>query len=472
MVTSTVSDPRLTPDGAAWLAKALHPADVTLDVHGVPTLEGVPTATLDYMTTQTIAAPGAAAWGAEVLLNPNPMYFGKVITSTAAPAYGSTTVYNPTLTTTAFSEFGAGAKNWHAAALASWTSNVLRYRMLYASVTVTMSASSTTNQGTVVAGQYPKTGDRGYSAQAVDFTQNPTTVYMARKVVCYDVNRPNTTALQQIRGSCSWDAKEGVYQILKMDESALEWRNVGSLYIPMGMGPPSSSVRTLVQGKDAVDFFGYAAAGANDTLFGPVGSWARQLPSGTGATTATPFNGAAGGTNTMCHMLPCSTNMGHMIFQGLDPAATLMMTFRVGFEVVVPPGSVYNQSVTMPVRYDPLALESYYRASREMMSAYPAKYNIFGAVLPFLKKAGEFILPKVGNFAKSLFGVQSAPPQGPSLSQATTVGAAMTPLAPAPAPQYAPPQPDYRSYQPGPPREPRRPRGPKKQRKPSRPKRR
>lgn len=442
MVKDALRDPRISQDGAAWLAKALHPADVTLDVHGVPTLEGVPTATLDFMTTTTIAAPSAAAWTAEILLNPTPLYFGKVITSTATPTYGTQTLYNPALVpSTPYAEFGNAAQNWHANADYFWRSNVIRHRLLYASVTVTMSATTQTNEGTVVCAQYPKTYTKGFSTIFMDETQPTTALYTGRQIAFANILRPNATALQALKGSVAWDAKEGVYMVLKIDEGGLKWQDTGKQYMMLGLaGFINSSDCALKQGKDAQDFYTPAAAWQYDTPFGPQGTWSRQVPAGTGATTTTPINGCAVGVSTnVVHYLPTCLNMGHILFQGLDPQCSLMVTMRVGYEIVVPPGSSWAQNVTQPVLYDSVALESYYRHSREMLSAYPAKYNIFGAILPFLKKAGEFILPTVGKLVGSLFNKkdEASPPN------ATTSGRTLNLVAPPPPVVYAPPPVQY-----------------------------
>ncbi len=77
------------------MAKALHPADAVVKCNGVPVSDVIPTAPLNYMTTTTVSAPGAASWYAHVLLNPDPIYFGNVYTFDAAPAFGHTVIYNP-----------------------------------------------------------------------------------------------------------------------------------------------------------------------------------------------------------------------------------------------------------------------------------------------------------------------------------------------------------------------------------------
>lgn len=109
------------------------------------------------MTTTTIAAPAAAAWSAHILLNPSPIYFANIHTSDGA-AYGHTCIYNPQLTATAFDDFGANARTYATAAMAAWTSNVRSHRLMYASMTVTLSANAQNNQGTVTCAQYDQRG--------------------------------------------------------------------------------------------------------------------------------------------------------------------------------------------------------------------------------------------------------------------------------------------------------------------------
>lgn len=96
-VVKALKVPGITESGGAWLAKALHPSDATLKCNGIPEDTSIPTAALNFMTTQTITAPAAATWSAHIKLAPTPCVFGRTATNTAA-AYGYFSAVNPTLT--------------------------------------------------------------------------------------------------------------------------------------------------------------------------------------------------------------------------------------------------------------------------------------------------------------------------------------------------------------------------------------
>lgn len=119
-VQKALAVPGLSDTGAAWLAKALHPADAVVKCVGIPSNDVVPTAPLNFMTTTTIAAPAAAAWSAHVTLNPSPIYFAAIHSSDGV-AFGHTVVYNPQLTATAFDDFGANARTYATDAMTAWT---------------------------------------------------------------------------------------------------------------------------------------------------------------------------------------------------------------------------------------------------------------------------------------------------------------------------------------------------------------
>lgn len=76
------------------------------------------------------------------------------------------------------------------------------------------------------------------------------------------------------------------------------------------------------------------------------------------------------------------------IFNNLDPTASLVITIRVGFEITAPPRSAYIGQVGSPILEDKLAQSCYAAIAKEMAAAYPAEYNILGALFNVIKGIG------------------------------------------------------------------------------------
>lgn len=383
-VTRALQVPGITKAGGAWLAKALHPSDATLKCSGVPEDTSLPTAALNFMTTQTISAPAAATWGADVVLAPSPTVFGRTATETAA-AYGYTSATNPTLTANPAAEFGALGKGFSDLLVAGFCSNALRYRLMYASVTVSLTASATSNEGSVVAAQYDAQPIQTYSVPGFDATQNPVGTWFSRTNQAWYNSPHSTAALQSMPGAVSWDAKKGVYLVLKLDEDAMNWHSAYETYVPLSC---DTSPAVMVPGITAAfgNFTDHATAGAAAAVqppWGIHGTWGLPAASGTGATSA-----IEAGTIAAVYPPTCG-NVGTIRFTGLNASASLILTWRVGYEVIASPLSPYVTFMSAPVPADPIAIAAYHAISREMLAAYPAEYNIFGALFNVIKSIGS-----------------------------------------------------------------------------------
>jgi hypothetical protein len=408
MVLEAASVP-MTQEGRAWLIKALHPSDASHGMSGIPTRDSRPTVPLNFMVTQNIAAPAAASWSADVFLNPSPLYFGKVITQAGA-TYGTTTIANTQLGITGFAEFGGPARTWNASALGAWFNNVTKYRLCYSSVTATLSASATSNEGVVTCAQYPYSYRDGTCPQFnVTAAATDLLVNNASRVVPTGVRA--SQALQAMVGSTTWEAREGAYSILRLSEEALNWKTPSSVLYPVAItGTYQISQSTTVNTAACTSFTAAAAASANDVPFGPQGIWGIPNSSNSGITYIANQSGAP-------TTVPSQDFVSHLRFSGLDSTATLQLTYRVGFEAIVPPESIYVGQVTPALIPDSVALDAYFNAARFLQSAYPASFNIFGALaglanlaLPVLKDIGAKLLPHAVSAVGSVLGMNVATP--------------------------------------------------------------
>lgn len=394
-VTAGLQLPGMTKDGGAWLAKALHPSDSVLAVNGVPTMEALPTAALNFMTTSTISAPADNIWGADIILNPSPVYFAKAIVSDGS-AYGTTTIYNTQLATVTWSEFGAAARTANTALHNAWATNTQAYRLMYASITATLSASSTTDQGSVTCAQYEAERCELGSLGAV--TLGTPTTGASRPCVIFPADRPSTAALQGTPGAVTWEARKGIYSVLKLPD-VVEWHRSRDGKLPLSAKMTFAGADFTYPTVSTDQFSGQvsalnalSAASASDCTFGPQGVSGFVTITGTGATTGTTYTGGT--------VLEPTPAISFLKFTGLDSSASIVLTIRVGFEAVVQPTSAYIGQVSAPVPYDPLALSAYFRISRQMLAAYPAEYNALGMLFNVIKSAAQKALPYIGRFAQ------------------------------------------------------------------------
>lgn len=418
MVQAGLAVPGISSTGAAWLAKAIHPSDAVFTVDGIPTMDAVPSAALNYTSTVTVPAPGGALWNCECILSPTPIYFAKVISGDGT-AYGSTTIRNTQLgTTSTWSEFGATGRTAHAEYMRVISKLIQNYRMTYASVTATLSASATQNQGSVSCAQYSPSVRNFGSMNVFSLVSAPGLAgATAAPLAVYPMGRRSFGELQNTPGGISWEAKRGVYSVLKLDGNFSKWQSIrDSIAIgtaistdapDAGYGDPSE---VQINGNHLHNFAGAASATAVDCAVGPQSTQAYLSSESSG-----PDARYAADT-FFANLQPSCTNISHLYFQNLDPSASIVFTVRVGFEATVPPNSTLIGQVGAPVDYDPIALANYFKISRQMLAGYPSEYNVFGALFNVAKTLLPKALPYIAKGADMLAGLgknipDSATPQ-------------------------------------------------------------
>jgi hypothetical protein len=160
MHSSTFGD---TPNGRDWCIKALHPSDPAVSITGVPDQSCASTVFVNWQQTTTLVAPAASSgtaqsWGSNIMILPTPSTFGRYTSTTDN---GTTTftsngaIPNSTLGTTS------------PAAYASMMDQYERWRLAYMGVTVYLDAPALSNQGSLVAAQYPVEPEACYAGAPV-----------------------------------------------------------------------------------------------------------------------------------------------------------------------------------------------------------------------------------------------------------------------------------------------------------------
>jgi hypothetical protein len=253
----------------------------------------------------------------------------------------------------------------------AWTTllnNAERWRCAYYGVTVQLDAPALANQGTFVAAQYcVKPMFWGNMQHAHQNGQS----YQYRKLVRYDANdTAEYDTCMQMPGAFTGPAKGGCYMPLKLDSNHAEWHDQNDLVFDASRwGAAAEYIEEPITNL--------TTNGLYPGLVSPYwtsGTW------------------TLGGD---LHLLPCTSGVGCVCFRGVSKDATIRLTFRVGFELCVQPGSLLAPNLHATPAYDRTAIDTYFAIAREMKDAYPAEYNDFGKLWDVIKSIASRVAPVV-----------------------------------------------------------------------------
>lgn len=388
-----INPPGISPEGAAWLAKTLHPADNNPPWTGIPVGSGLPSVMMEYEALLKIAPNAAAAgtWGGYVNLLPHPI---QPLSAVTTDSVGDLTwgLRNPTLYTSGNTMSAVSYKLMAMAAA---------YKVVYASATVDLDAPALSNQGSCTCAQYPMQ----------EYVYNPSYVLAAgadagklmigNHVVLADaaLSQIDNVALAAKPYSYSGLAKEGLYCVLKMDPNQ-EWVDARKLvnYATQAVPNPNSggSILPLAAGavgsNELFPWFGGNLPAADRFIFAYVNP-ATQ-------TTYPAINGS---------QVPAlaQASFARMGFWNLSVSAGLTIRVRWGVEYLVPPNSVLSPSVRACAPLDDIALTAYSRIVDQLPDAFPGSYNSWNDLGNVLRKIWTVVSPGL-SYAKAVPGVPGA----------------------------------------------------------------
>lgn len=376
---SSVSEARgITPGGAAWAMKALHPADVAMETQGVPMPDNDPIVLQQYTQTFTISPPTGTegSWSSRLCLLPTIISFGgycNIATVSGSQVFDAGYLINQQLGV----DTSVSASDQCIACLTQIRGMVRKVRISNFSVTVTLNATSTTDSGVVVAAPVFL-----YRDSLVPFGASGK--LMKELIVTEPIINPSFSApvLSGYSNSYTGQARDGIYGVYRQDEDDF-------LYLDTSDFVLSGLVRgtIAVAGPDVP--YNEILTNSPNTCPHPF------LPSGVtvvGSTTA----GVGGGRP---YPVPRKLKAFVLAVTGLNPLATMSVKVVCGFEAVPIVGSLWTPLMRPPLPDDPIAREIYAELSRKLPPIMPASYNLFGAILPFLKNVGSRLvgaLPTVG----------------------------------------------------------------------------
>lgn len=352
---------------------------------GVPDRKSAPTAILHFDTKYKISNPtivgGDTTWNCDVQVRPDPLCFGAYYRASASefaePITRSETLasgvnryfLNPQVNGT-----GATPELSYAQKLAFWRANVKQYRCIYAGATLTSDAPSLTDQGTISAAQY-SVMEKNYSIPTLDFAA-PTNVYLGRSVKVWESTIPTFDSLQNMPGVYTAKSKDGCYLPLKLAPSDFSFKSTGeATYVH------SDRSSGIVSEKEVFCSTSTGLSNPYCPCADVVASDVTGLPTGD------------------LMLAPSTSNVGHISVRGISNSAALYVQLRVGYEVMVMPGSTYSPNLIKLIESDPVALESYFEISRRLADAYPEHYNSLGAILPIIGGLAQKVLPSLAPLA-------------------------------------------------------------------------
>lgn len=353
-----------TESGRAWCIKALHPSDPSGEILGLPDQSARSVVFHNYPQTITVthATGGTGAWEVVILFKADP--------TCPVSCYGTDSDgTHPFTQDVPNTVWGANVND----ATLAFTDAVEAWRVAYAGVTVNLDAPVMTNQGNVVAAQYvPMPVDLGPCTYGTHPTVNHVVKYQVADAPVYEM-------VMQMPSAYTGLAKDGVYMPLKLDSNHQKWWT-------------------------ASDGMVFDASGAAWTLDVNGNSWIPPtLTAGTCGVGLYPATnelwweaaGAPDGWEGGVHLLPCSQQVGCIAFKNLHQDSALRITYRLGVECCVQPGTPLTPSQHISPEYDREAIESYYAIARRLNDAYPASYNDMGKLWEVIKQIATFIGPAV-----------------------------------------------------------------------------
>ena len=372
-------------EGATWITKALHPTSPhTTD--GLPDQNYFKTVRTEFRQQIQISAPAGLTtptWDCVIVRYPvdispvavwsgdNGFYQGGTALSeqrvnvgaleAVTARFGSSAEFNSNLPDGTFSSGPYPA----------WipTDRHDAFRTAYASLTTYMTASALNDGGTVYAGQFASIPEKS--------------VVMLRNAVIapnmwvigaqFDDVPTDENALSRANPRYyTAQARDGVYMPFRLVGPVQEYGVMESRTIMARAGASSGT-------NFAADLTGETIAVR--PVIEPLLKFQFSRP---GITDPNSYS-----TSTD------ASAVGIVFFKGMSPQATLTLRYVLGAEYTLARDSDQLQFEKIPPRYDPRALEAYYRIVHEIPDAYPASWNSLGLLGGAIASLASRIWPVV-----------------------------------------------------------------------------
>jgi len=373
-----------TEDGRKWAMAALHPCDEAGSVpNGIPdqTMETIVTPAL--RNTSNIVYPGAAVtgtWNLQIIVPPIPEidYLWRYQDTTAPGVWGSWRSVRPA----SFPGFADGT------ATTLGVAGYEKYRMQARGLTFHHIASSTTNQGSLVAGQLNLLQNDEYQPISGDGTNAPVSgVNLARQTV---ISAPYSSQqlAQQDSLYTEWEARHGAYMPIRFRDPTNLFKRAASGLITAytdGTTPtvyPDSSL-SIVSSVDG------GITGVNTIINSPVATYV-PLPG-----VPTQLQNVYGASE------PFNMLTGVLFFEGLDRSATVRVKSKTYLECTAAlEGLAIQPFVHGSPCLDRQAIDTVALIGQVQAHAYYASYNDLSSILKSIWGALETVGKPLLGFAR------------------------------------------------------------------------
>lgn len=266
----------------------------------------------------------------------------------------------------------------------TWRSKADAWRLAYASKTGRLDTTSIANQGTVVAGVVPflpqvATASGIISTGAGTFSA-ATQGQIGYPVWCYDYadGRPNVGRLRSLPACYSGEARDGLYMPLKHSSVENGWVTARELHqcytLGVDYGGLPAAVSTGFPYYNGFRDDGGVVLGAN-----------------------IPTNSATLGYTPGHPMVPsCGLSAAHSVWSNLSATAVVVFDVVLAFEVIPKPGTDWVPFCKRSPMYDSQALLAYEMVAGQVADGFPADFNDFDQMWPYINSIANTILPMVG----------------------------------------------------------------------------
>lgn len=401
-----------TPDGKAWCRKALHPADHEIMATRFPGGSAVPTVSSNFTQVMELVPDPAVqghvtSWNVRVFLRQDPVVPASIVVTTMVDNGTSTVRSFPWINRTVSNHEVILADKYSIPGTKTLNESFEKfvkgknfYRLTHLGLTMEHVCSSTTNQGTVLSGQYAIeptiTSLTGYpfTERLSDGTyvfgtdldgQFPARgtisgpdagqfmLHTAPQVRHYGEGPMDEQMLLQATNGYTGSAKDGLYIPLKLDHPS-RFINVDKKYILMGNDGDQTVLRQVFHQR--------------------LGRW--------GKTTGWPYHalydtqdGAGTDPILMVGCKECGSSVSDTVIKGLDPHASFRLYLRGGIEYVPEIDSETACFARMSPLPDELAVRMYQEITCRMKDAFPRDYNDKSKLLQVIDGLAKRLVPAI-----------------------------------------------------------------------------
>lgn len=402
-----------TPDGKAWCRKALHPADHEIMATRYPGGATVPTVSSNYTQVMelvpdpTVVGSHITSWSTRIFMRQDPVAPVSIEVTTQRDNDAATVRSFPWINRTVTDFVSRGPTQYAIpgtsvlnAAYDKFLKGKNFYRITHMGLTVEHVCSSTTNQGTVISGQYavePTVSTLAGWPRAVTLESSARVFGEAPPCVTYPLaekaSYANGKQFLMFQAPHVRHYLEG-----PMDQEMLLQATNGytgsakdGLYIPLKLEGPDRMVNVdkkyVLLGKDM-------NLGTASHVF-PIREGSINKATGWPYHCLYDLDGESSEPVLIYGCKECGYAVSDTVITGLDPHASLRLYLRVGVEYIPEIDSETACFARMSPLPDEIAVRMYQEVACRMKDAFPRDYNDKSKLLEVIGGLAKRLVPAI-----------------------------------------------------------------------------